>query len=371
MKRAAIKALLLLIPLILLQESAELQDGADALLGAVDLSDWDAWFAAEAPDIPFRPSDFVHDLAGTEDPIKDQALPEQICSYALPSLKAACAKLILFIGLAVLAAVLNGIHGTISISKTAGMAFRFAAACTVLAAVIAELRSVQTVLNRVGTLSERLLPVLLGYLTLTGMEQTAGAVAALFTLLSDTVIRLLQTVIAPIACVGGVMLALDACTSGRLASIGKLLLRAAKWLLGLLCTGFGLLSALRGVAAASSDGLLIRTARFAAGSLPAVGGIVSDSVEVAFRLLFLVRNALSIGGAVLILLLCAKPVLSVFFTRCSLRAASAIAEPLSGKPYADLLRGLGDTLHVLLLSELGAIAMALLAVSPMLIGGVG
>ncbi len=368
MKRAALCALLFMLPFAILPEAEAAQDGVEELLDTVDLSDWDAWFASELPEIPFRPSDFVETLAGMQDPIEEQMLLARARAIVLPSLKTAIAKMLLFVGLGILAALLNGMHGSLSLAETAETAFRLASACLVLATVATELKSVQALLNRVQTLSERLLPVLLGYVTLIGMEHTANMMTASFMLLSSGVIRLLQTAVAPIACIGGVLLALDACMSGRLASIGKLLLRAAKWLLALICTGYGLLSALRGAAAASADGLLIRTAKTAAGSLPAVGGIVSESVETAYRLLFFVRNILGLCGTVLILLLCAKPLLTIFCTRCSLRAASAVAEPLSGKPYADLLRGLGDTLHVLLLSELAAAAMALLAISPMLLG---
>lgn len=370
MKRAALYALLLMLPFALLPEAEETQDGVDALLGSVDLSAWDTWFAAEAPDIPFRPSDFVKATAGMEDPIDERTLLDRARAIALPSLKAASAKLLLFVGLAVLSAILHGMHGTRSLSETAETAFRFAAACLVLAAIAAELKSVQSVLHRMRGLSERLLPVLLGYLTLTGMEHTASAVTASFSLLSDGAVRLLQTAVAPIACVGGVLLTLDACASGRLASIGRLLLRASKWMLALIGTGYGLLSVLRGATAVHADGLLIRTAKTAAGSLPAVGGVVSESVETVWRLLSFVRGVLGRGGAVLMLLLSAKPLMNVFLTRCSLRAASALAEPLSGKPYADLLRGLGDTLHLLMLSELAATAMALLALAPMC-GGIG
>ncbi len=369
MKRAALFVMLLFLPFTVSAESTEAKEGTEELLGTVDLADWDAWFASEAPEIAFRPSDFIKTLAGMEDPVDAQSLLEKATAFALPSLRAAAGKLILFVGLGVFGAALGGMHGAATLSETAETAFRFAAACLVLTVAASEMRSVQTVLARVRSLSERLLPVLLGYLTVTGMEHTAGAMTASFALLSDGVIRLLGNAVAPIACVGGVLSALDGCASGRLASIGKLLLRAAKWLLGLISAGFALLSALRGAAAVSADGLLIRTAKMAAGSLPAVGGIVSDSMETACRLLAFVRSVLGIGGAAVILLICAKPVITVFFTRCSLRAASAIAEPLSGKPYADLLRALGDALHVLLLSEAAAIAMALLAVSPMLGGG--
>lgn len=369
MKRIVAQTLLLLLPFCLLFEAEEAKDGVDALLGTVNLSEWDAWFSKEAPDVPFRPSDFVRTLAGMEDEPDAERFFDRALAYALPSVKAAAAKLILFLGLAVLASILHGVHAPTSGSETAETAFRFAVSCLVLTSIVSEITTVYRLLGRIRTLSEWMLPVLLGFLTLGGMEHTAGALTSAFTLLSGGAIRLLRDAAAPICCIGGVLLSFDACAAGRLASIGRLFLRAAKWMLALISGGYGLLNAVRGAAAASADGLLLRTTRFALGSFPVVGGVVSDSVDTAFQCLLFVKNTLGVGGAVLILLLCAKPVLTVFLTRCALRIASAVGEPLSGKPYADLLRGLGDALHVLMLTEVAAVSMALIAVSPVFLTG--
>ena len=370
MKRYIAQALLLLLPFCMLFEAEEAQDGIEALLGTADLSQWDTWFSKEVPDVPFKPSDFVREIAGMQDSFDSEDFFDRAVSYALPSLKTASGKLILFLGLGVLSAVLYGIHASDATARTADTAFRFVVSCLALTAIAFEIQTVYRLLDCIRTLSEWLLPVLLGFLTLTGMEHTAGALSPAFVLLSDGVIRLLRDVAAPLCCIGGVLLTFDACASGRLASVGKLLLRGAKWLLTLIVGGYGLFSALRGAAAAGADGLILRTAKYAAGSVPIVGGVVSDSVETVFQCVLFVKSMLGIGGAVVILLICAKPILTVFLTRCALRIASAVTEPLSGKPYADLLRGLGDMLHILLLIEATAAAMALVAISPVfLVGG--
>ena len=364
MKRLFVQAILLLMPLMLLSDANEAQDAVDALLGTVDLSEWDAWFAAEAPEIPFRPSEFVRSIASAEDPFDSDSLKDRAKKMLLPSVGSAAAKLILFVGLGVFGSVLNGVRLSESTSEAAQTAFRIATACIALAAVFTEISVVYRMLARTAALSERVLPVILGFLILGGMEHTAGALTPAFALLSNGVIRLLKTVVIPLGCIGGVLTVTDACASGRLASLGKLFLRAAKWMLAGICSVYVLLSTIRGAAAASADGLMIRTAKLAAGSLPAVGGVVSDSVETAYQCLIFVKNALGIGCAALILLVFAKPVIDVFLTRSALRASSAITEPLAGKPYADGLRGLGDTLHLFMLAEFATVAMALTALAP-------
>ena len=364
-----IHTLLLILPFCLLTESNEAEDGIDELLGSVDLSEWDAWFREEVPESSFCPSAFVNELAGMEDSPDTNGILDRAIRFMQPSIRAAAGKLVFLIGLAVLAAVLNGIDARGSVSETAGSAFRIITACIVLTASVSEIRAVYRMFGMIADLSESVLPVLIGFLTICGMEHTAGILLPSYALLSGVMIRLMETAVIPIGCIGGVMTALDACTTGRLAALGKLLLRAAKWMLAAIASVYGILGAFRGAAAASADGLLLRTAKLAAGSIPAVGSIVSGSVETAYQCLIFVKNALGLGCCALILLACAKPIVNAFFVRCSFRAASAVSEPLSGRPYADLLRGMGDMLHILVLCELAAGAMALSAIAPVI--GVG
>ena len=127
---------------------------------------------------------------------------------------------------------------------------------------------------------------------------------------------------------------------------------------------FLLITAVRAVTAGSADGLLLRTTKLAAGGIPAVGSLLSESVETAFQCLRFVRNALGLTGCMVLLSAVGKPILSTVLSRCSLRVSAALTEPLAGKPFVDLLRGMGDTLHVLMLCELAAVSAALFVIAP-------
>ena len=359
-------AVLFLLPFCLFQESDDVKEGADALLGTVDLAEWDEWFQKEAPDIPFCPSEFVQGIVNMEETDDTQTIIDRVGRLLLPTAKTGCAKLILFTGIGILAGLLSGVSSDASVFEAATHAFRIAASCTVLTAAATEIQGAYGMLHTVSVLAERALPVLIGFLTLCGMEHSASAMLPLFTILSAWMIRVIETMVIPLGCIGGVLISFDTCANGRLASLGRLFLRAARTVLGVIGLGYGLFGTFRAAAAVNADGLMIRTAKLAAGSLPAVGGIVSESVETAYRCMLFVRNALGLGCAAMLLLACARPVLNVFVLRCAARASSALSEPISGKAYAELLHGISDLLHILMLSELAAAAMALTAISPVL-----
>ena len=350
-------------------QSGDAADGADAILGAVDLSGWDSWFSAHAPEIGFRPSDFAKEIADAAEEGGGGALFERIRFVLEPAWKGAIGRCALFSGIAALGAALKGLHPTSRTQEAANTAFRAATAGIVLFSIAAELRTANRALSEADGTAQILLPALLGLLAIGGMENTAAAVSSSFTLFTTFVLHALKTAVVPLACAGGILAVLDTSESARLASIGRLLTRLARWILGVTATLFGAWSIVRGAASASADGFLLRTVRFAAGSLPIVGGLAAESAEAGYQCLMLVKNAVGLTGVALIVLLGAQPVLSAFFTRCALRGARALSEPLAGRSYAELLHTLSDVMQVLMLSELAAFGMLALSVSPVL--GVG
>lgn len=368
MKRIAL-IVLLLLPVALFSESGEADDGIDALLERIDLSEWDAWFKENAPDVPLLPSDYLRAIAEQEAPDTAGMTLEALSDRLLPSWKSAARTAALLLGFAAIGAALGALAEASSIGETAQAAFLMTVAGAVLVAAFREAAAALEAIKTVSRTAELLTPVLIGYLTLSGMTNTALLLSASHAAISDTVLRLIETVAVPCAVIGGVLLALDVGAKGRLASLGNLLLRAAKWILGTVSALFLIVTAIRVAAAGSADGLLMRTTRFAAASIPSIGALLQESVDVAYLCLRFVKNALGLTGCVTVLLIGARPVLKTVLTRCAFRAAALLSEPLQKGPYTDLLRGMGDMLHVLTLAELAANASALLLIAPVFGGG--
>ena len=360
MRRAALFALLLLV---LFAEADEAQDGIDALLDRIDLSAWDAWFTEQAIDAPL-PSDYLRTLTDAEPKAAEGFTLESLSDRLLPALRTLSGKTALFLGFAVLGAAARALSDASSVGETAQAAFRLTACGAVLLAAFAAVSEALSAIRTVSHTAELVLPALVGFLALSGMENTALFMSASHAALCDTVLRIIEVAVAPCALIGGVLSALDAGAEGRLAGIGRLLFRAAKWALGTVCSLFLIVTAIRAVAAGGADGLLLKTTKFAAASIPSIGALLSESVDTAFLCLRVVRRALGLTGCVTVLWIAAKPVLNTVLTRCAFRAAALLSEPLAGRAYADLLRGMGDMLHILFLSELAAIASALLLIAP-------
>lgn len=370
MRRTALVFIALLLPLFLFSERDETQEAIEALLETVDLSEWDAWFRDNGWEGEALPSRIFRELVRMRDPFGRETTDRDLLRILKPSLGSLLKATAMFVGFAAFCAALQGVSGSSPIGETADTAFRICIAAAVLVISVTEIRSAYALITTLQRTSELLLPVIVGYLGLTGAENTALLLSASHTLLNDIVLRMIETCVMPFAITGGVMLSFDANGTGRLASVGRLLHRAAKWILGTACSVYMLITAIRSVAAVGADGLLLRTTKLAAGSIPAIGSLLSESVDTAYRCMRFIRNALGLTGCCVLLTVALKPVISVFLMRCSLRASAMLSEPLSGKPYAELLRGMGDTLHILMLSGLAALAMSLMMLAPLFGAGV-
>ena len=167
MKRTAIVMLVLILPLLLFAESDETQDAVDALVGTIDLSEWDAWFQKYGADDAILPSGILKQLVGMQASFdKDDTIV--LLEKLTLSFKPVLAKTALLMGLAALGAAIDGITVSASVGETAGEAFRVCVSVTVLAISLTEMRTAFSAVRTVERTAELFVPVIVGYLSLCG-----------------------------------------------------------------------------------------------------------------------------------------------------------------------------------------------------------
>ena len=99
---------------------------------------------------------------------------------------------------------------------------------------------------------------------------------------------------------------------------------------------------------AVADGLGLRAAKFLTGNLvPIVGGVVSDSLELAAGCSLLIKNALGAFAALGVILLCAYPALKILVVAFIYRLAAAFVQPLGRDRLAESLQEIGKTVMVI------------------------
>lgn len=239
--------------------------------------------------------------------------------------------------------------------------------CCVLAAhlLAQSVAEVQQAAGHLARAVEVLSPVLMLLLTAMGSLNAQAVLSPLMTALTGGVFELIRLVVIPMILAKG-LLDLGSGVSGmwRLDGFSKCIASAVKWLLGVLFVVFLGVTALKGIAGASIDGVYFKTAKFTIDKMvPIVGGMFSDTLETLVACSLIVKNAVGILGEVAIAARMSLPLLRLIAQSLLLRFAGAAAGLFGGKEAAGLLSGLSESVTLLFAALLSMSLMAFLFVA--------
>ena len=137
-----------------------------------------------------------------------------------------------------------------------------------------------------------------------------------------------------------------------------------KLTVGLSVTVFGLFSAVTGIAGRSFDGITVKVAKYLlSSSVPLVGGMVKDGLDVFLLGCSLIKNAVGIVGVFGIFYMAISPLLFNLALSFLLRIASSFAALLSDKNVNKMLTGVADSIKYL---NVALIASSFVSVSCLL-----
>lgn len=215
-------------------------------------------------------------------------------------------------------------------------------------------------LQRLADYSRAALPVLYTAAAAAGAMGSAPVRFAASSLAMEVMMTLSRDLILPMI-YAYLALSLTACICENplLRGLQRLIRWGAVTAMSAVSTGFCLYVGLSGVVAGSADALAVKAARSVlSGTLPVVGGILSDSAASLLAAAGLIRSTAGAFSLLAVLVLCTGPFVFLSLKMLMLRAVSTLAELLPG---GALSRFLGEcsTVFALLLGLLGSHAAML------------
>ena len=353
--------LLLLSPVDGGPTASEPPSETEDILNAVDLSAWDDLFSRMEGTEPWqRPSALTRELAeGEDDPGR---LLTWLKAVSFQSLSDAVGVCLISLVTGVLGALLDTLLDQASIPARRVLSIGLAS--YLLLRLLPLIRRGFACLRGVMALADATVPLMTGALLLLGSPQGASAVGTAGELLLHTCLRWMEGSLAPLAVSAGVLRASDLMGDGVLSALSRVVFALVRWGVRILCLGYSLVTALMGAGAAGMDSLLLRTGRSAAGSLPLVGSLVSDSLGTAIACLGLVKGALGRTGMLLVTAQVAGPAAALLLHGFGLRASSALLVPLEQREMGSLLHAMGE-----MLTDLGVLILAAGAMLCVTVGG--
>ena len=333
----------------------------DEYLEAVDLSAWDQFFSRMEETEPWqRPSDLFRTMTeGETDPAR---LMAWLKSRGLADLPRAVSLFLLALITGVLAALFETLLDAPSVPARRVLSVGLAA--LLLTRLLPLLQRGLACFTGILSLAEVTVPLMTGALLLLGSPQGASVMGTLGELLINTCLGWMERSFVPLTLSAGVLRAADLTGDSVLSTISRMLFAASRWGVRVIALGYSVAAALMGTGAAGMDSLLLRTGRAAAGSLPLVGSIVSDSLGTTVACLGLVKGALGRTGMLLALWQATGPAMALLLHGFGLKLASALLLPLDQREMGTMLLALGEMLTVF-----GALILAAGAMVGVTVGG--
>ncbi len=220
-----------------------------------------------------------------------------------------------------------------------------------------------TIQNLVG-FSQSLIPILITLMMTTGSITSASVVQPILLFLITFIGNIITTFLLPLILIGTALgIVSKVSDKVQINKLSKYFKSSTVWILGIVLTLFVGVLSLEGSLTSSVDGVTAKTAKAAVSNfIPVVGKILGDAVDTVIGCSNILKNAVGIVGVIVIIGICALPIIKLTILMATYYIASAICEPIADEKIISLLSQIGDTFKILL-------AM-LITVSVMLIIGI-
>ncbi|MCL5116979.1 MAG: stage III sporulation protein AE [Firmicutes bacterium] len=228
---------------------------------------------------------------------------------------------------------------------------------------------VQGLVTNLVHFMESLIPLLMVLIAGSGAIASAGIFHPLMLLITNTVAVLTKRWVLPLVLMATLIELISLwLPKFSLKTLGGLFRQVGLTLLGGLMTVFLGVMAVEGAAGSVADGVTLRTGKFLANTfVPVIGKMFSDAMEAVLGSSMLLKNAVSVFGALGIIALVAFPLAKLFAMMVLYRVGAAASEPL-GVP------GVGQALNLManalgwLMAVAGAVALMFFLVVTVVVG---
>jgi stage III sporulation protein AE len=221
----------------------------------------------------------------------------------------------------------------------------------------------ETTQNLVG-FSYSLIPLLLALMMITGNIVTASVVQPVLLMLITFIGTFISTFLLPLIFIGTSLGIISQISEKiQISRLANTLKSSSVWILGIVMTVFTGVLSLESSLTGHVDSITTKTTKnIVSSAIPVVGKILSDTTETLLGSGVILKNAVGFVGVIVIIGICATPIIKLTVLTLLYQVLSAICEPLADKKILNIIEQMKDTFKTLL----GMIS----AISVMLIIGV-
>ncbi len=207
-----------------------------------------------------------------------------------------------------------------------------------------------------------------GYASLlasSGYGATATTMHMIFASASNVIAYVLNNLIVPVTYSCGLLTFSNGISNiPEIDNIIKQIIKLMKYIIGVILTIFSAIIGFTGLTATTTDGILIKTAKYAVSNfVPIVGACLSDTLNSVIYTSQIMKNTVGIIGITAIIAICLIPVVKIFVVSFSARMLSYFISMLQNESLAKTIETISD-----ILSFIGAMLLFISVVFIIMIG---
>lgn len=288
--------------------------------------------------------------------------------YLFKEIVANSMLLIRLIVLAIICAFLNNLSNAFESNAIGTLAYMVC--YLVIIAIAIQSFSIATavgisVINDMVMFMQALLPLLLTLLMAMGGITSSALFQPVIIAAVSTISTLMKDIVMPIIFFSAILSIVNNLSSKiHVSKLASLLKQVCIVLLGFTLTVFIGIITIQGVAAATTDGVTIRTAKFAVDRfIPVVGGFISEAVDAIVGCSLLLKNAMGALGLFALVFIVLMPLLKIFSLIIIYKIAAAIIEPITDSQLVSCLNDMSGSLVLIFATVLSVAVMFFMAVT--------
>lgn len=195
-----------------------------------------------------------------------------------------------------------------------------------------------------------LFPILLALVSATGSAISVSVVQPIILTAIVFISNIIQTAVIPILLIATVLgIISNISDKVQVERLSKFFKSGIVWFLGVVITLFVSVLSIESNLSSSVDGVVAKTTKAAVSNfVPVVGKALSDSVETVLSCTNILKNATGFVGIVIIVGICAAPIIKLAVLTIAYQFVGALAEPIADKNIVKLLGHMSDVFKILL-----------------------
>ena len=274
------------------------------------------------------------------------------------SIKGFLPLLVTLIAVSVIFSIVNGLTSGF-MSKSTTEIIHFVCYSAMIVILMTEVTflisdSVKAIKN-MSAFMEIIFPIMLTLVTALGGIATTVTYSPMMTVLSVGVAKIISNIVLP-CFIATMALSIVGFISKdiKLNKLTSFFKSAGEIIIGVVFGLFTTFVTINGISGALADNISIKSAKFAIASyVPVLGGYLSEGLDLAVASVMLVKNAVGVGGVIMMMSIVLAPVLKILVFSLGLKLVAGIIEPIGNKRMSEIIYSISKNLTLLVVAMLG------------------